>query len=172
MTRSQPTLRELALRVQQLTEQVVMYYDEAKLGVPTFHPDSAPVPENPVYDGMRASLSEAMSDLALLINGPKDFIRTALCSHCDLSAYQVALDFDFFCIVPSRDDRSISTEDLASQAGMDEDRTRRVMRFLASQRMFIEVELDQWRHTSISMVLATDPEIKAAAQMEFVPKTR
>ncbi len=159
-----PDLRELAQRISELTEQVADYYDQNQKPKPTFGVASPAVPETPVYEALRAPLNDVANDLLRLVNGPKSSMRSFLCTHYDLAAYQIALEFNFFEIVP--ENGAIALVDLAKTAAMDEDRAGRVMKFLATQRVFAEIERDVFEHTAASMLFARDSELKAAALMQ------
>lgn len=62
-----------------------------------------------------------LEDLQLLVSGPPTFYRHFLVTGYEVAAFQIALDFDFFVLVPA--DGSISLEELAKKAGLDMDRT-------------------------------------------------
>ena len=61
-----------------------------------------------------------------------------------------------------------SAAEIAEKAGMDEDRTARVLRLLATQRIFEEVdgETGRFRHTANSALMARDKDWNATATMQ------
>ena len=93
---SQVGIRELCRRIATTATQVAAYYDENQLPEPTFGPDCPDIPSSVEYERLRISLNQTADDLMHLVNGPKNFIRTFTCSHYDLAAFQVALEFNFF----------------------------------------------------------------------------
>ena len=81
----------------------------------------------------------------------------------------MALDFNFFEAVPL--EGSVLLSEIAKTVGMDEDRVGRVMRLLASQRVFVESQPDVFRHTATSALVASDKAIKASIAMQLVSLT-
>jgi hypothetical protein len=158
-----PDLLELAQQISELTKQIANYYDQNQKPKPTFGAQSPAVPETPEYGALRAPLNDAANDLLRLVNGPKSSMRSFLCTHYDLAAYQVALECNFFEIVPKI---GMALADLAKAAAMDEDRAGRIMKFLTTQRVFAEVGSNMFEHTATSMLFARDSELKAAALMQ------
>ena len=139
------------------------------------------MPETPEYEALRAPLNDAALDLLRLINGPKSTLRSFFFSHYDLAALQVALERRFFSHVPLPLDlngdtavngqktvQGASVAEIAENAGMDEDRTARVLRFLATHRIFEEVdgERGRFRHTANSALFARDEDWNATASMQ------
>lgn len=159
-----PDLLELAQQISELTKQTANYFDQKQKRKPTFGAHSPAVPETPEYEALRAPLNDAANDLLRLVNGPKSSMRSFLCTHYDLAAYQIALEFNFFEIVPETGGMALS--DLAKAAAMDEDRAGRIMKLLTTQRVFAEVESDVFGHTATSMLFVRDSELKAAALMQ------
>lgn len=146
-------------------ERLVSYLEQNGLEEPNFSSNSPAHPENSDYDEIRIDLTQAAQDLTLLANGPLQWIRTFCCCHHDLAAWQVALRFHYFTIVPL--DGPISVKDMAAQAHMDEDRLRRVMKFLSTQRCFQEVADDQFEHTALSAFIARNKDIEQCFAFEY-----
>ncbi|KAL7625746.1 hypothetical protein AAE478_004969 [Parahypoxylon ruwenzoriense] len=140
-------------------ETLVQYLESKGLPEPNFTRSSPPHPADPEYDAIRIDLTEAAQDLILLAKGPMQWLRTFICCHHDLSAWQTALRFKFFSIVPL--DSSMSVKDIAAAAKMDEDRLGHIMKLLASQRCFQEVEEDVFEHTSLSAFVARNKDVEA-----------
>ena len=157
-------VRELSQQIAVIAAQIADYYDANHLPEPTFDPDSPSIPTAANYEALRIPLSQAAHDLLHLVNGPKRFVRTFSFSHYDLAAFQVALDFNFFTVLPLRG--SINLSELAKAVGFDEDRAGSVIRLLATQRIFEETEQNVFRHTAISALVAIDEDIRAAANMK------
>lgn len=147
-----------------LTEQIATYFSDKNLPEPTFDASYCGTPNDPEFEKFQAPLIEALADLSLLIQGPKIFIRTFGLAFHDIAAFQIALEFDFFKKVPL--EGSITSEELAKAAGIDEDITASAVRLLATQRMFVENEPGLFQHTSISAMLARNEDIQAAIHME------
>jgi hypothetical protein len=76
-----------------------------------------------------------------------------------LGAFQVALDFKFFHLIPAEGDMTL--EDLAKQAGLDVDRTGRVVRQLMTYRIFEEHRPRVISHSSTSLLLQQDDELRS-----------
>ncbi|MCJ1444782.1 MAG: hypothetical protein MMC23_005284 [Stictis urceolatum] len=164
MATSPSSILELSRQISALTEQTASYLSEKNLPEPSFHSSYEGIPEGPEFEKLQGPLVQALIDLQLLIQGPKIFLRTFGCSLHDLAAFQVACEFNFFEIVPLNG--SITTAKLAKATGLAEDITGTVIRLLATQRMFNEVEQDVFEHTSLSAPFARDNDIKAGIHME------
>ncbi|RYC63870.1 hypothetical protein CHU98_g2334 [Xylaria longipes] len=164
VTKRQSLILEKAREALRQAEKLVGYLEKNGYDEPNFSSTSPPHPENHEYDAIRTDLTQAAQDLTLLANGPLQWIRTFCCCHHDLSAWQVALRFKYFTLVPL--DRPISTRDLAAKAGMDEDRTRRIMKFLTTQRCFQELDDDTFEHTAMSAYIARNRDIEACFAFE------
>lgn len=104
-------------------------------------------------------LKTQLDDLSLLTQGPSKFYRYYLGTGYELAAFQIALDFQFFALVPTEGD--ISLADLSCKAGLDQDRTNRVIRMLISQRIFRETTAGCFAHNAFSIALQRDEEIRS-----------
>ena len=164
MRESHIGLRELCHRIATIATQVAAFYNDNQLPEPTFGPDCPDIPSSAEYEQLRISLSQTTDDLLHLVNGPKVFIRTFACSHYDLAAFQVALEFKFFESVPATG--SIAMADLAKAVGFDEDRVGSVIRLLATQRIFEETEPCVFQHSARSALIARDEDIRAACHFK------
>jgi hypothetical protein len=167
MTSKETHVLELARQISRLTEPLVQYLEKNQLPDPNYGPTYR-APETLEYEAFLAPLNEATQDFTRLVNGPKRSLTSLLITHYDLAAYQVALEFGFFEAVPIGPGESINLKDLAEAVNIDEDRTGRIMKFLATQRVFEEVDTDVFQHTSSSALFALDEELKAAALMQLV----
>lgn len=150
------SLLQLATEVQQLTTQIVGDLTSKKLSEPTFETGSETIPETPEQIDLRARLNDAARDLLRLVNGPRNDARTFVCYLYDLAAWQVACEFKFFEAIP--EDGIASIKEIAKKAGMDEDRTGRFLRMLATDRVFEEVKKDTFAHTSRSVLYLHDKQ--------------
>ena len=132
---------------------------------------------------MRAALNDAALDLVRLVNGSENTLRSLFFSHYDLAALQVALGRGFFNHVPlpgvsqghetdatveRNSNPGASVEEIAKRAEMDTDRTARVMRLLATHRIFQQVpgDSDSFQHTAASALLASNKGLHATADMQ------
>ncbi|KAL8814995.1 MAG: hypothetical protein Q9223_005833, partial [Gallowayella weberi] len=165
----QSQLLRLAEDIHNKTYQIVKTLRDRSQSEPNFESDSpmidARIETSADYEELKNAVNEAANDLLLLINGPKTFLRTFLTTHYELASYQAAIEFKFFENVPRQG--SIHVAKLAETVGMDEDRTGRFLRLLATQRVFKEVKEDYFAHTAASMALAIDPEVNSAAGMQM-----
>lgn len=156
VSKGSSTLLELANEVQQLTTQIVQDLNARALPEPTFEPQSATIPETLKQITLRAQLNDAAQDLLRLVNGPRNDARTSVCRLYDLAAWQMACEFDLFEAIPN--DRAANLKDIASKIGLDEDRTGRFLRMLASDRVFEEVAENTFKHTSRSALYLEDKQ--------------
>lgn len=172
----------LAKKISHLSEQLSSYLSATSQPEPNFSVSLATVPETPEYEALRAPLNDAANDLIRLVNGPKSTLRSFFFSHYDLAALQIALDRRFFNHVPLPSEatvgdgskkqkivqRGASAAEVAEKAGMDEDRTARVLKFLATHRIFEEVvgDRDRFQHTAMSALFARDEPWNATADMQ------
>jgi hypothetical protein len=182
-TPAMSSITELTAKIADLSAQVTAYLSATSQPEPNFAFSSPTVAETLEYESLRAPLNEAAHDLLRLINGPKRSLRPFFLSHYDLAALQIALDRGFFKHVPlpthvkehtsSRNDNGIvgegiSVEELAKKAGMDTDRTARILRLLATHRIFerVDGESESFKHTAASASLARDDDFHAFADMQ------
>ncbi|KAF5639050.1 O-methyltransferase [Fusarium sp. NRRL 25303] len=158
-------LLQLAKTVQQTTETIVKYLQDTKQQEPSFHQNSNAIQGDADIHSTRIQLNDAAQDLLRLVNGPANEYRSFYMSHYTLAAYQVAFHFKLFRHVPLGS--KVSIADLASKAGIDEGRCRRVIKHLATQRVFEEVEPDVFTHTASSALIARDSDMEAILWMQF-----
>lgn len=157
-------IRRSARDILAKAEALVKYLENNNYEEPSFAADSPLVPNNAEYDALRISLSNTAEDLIRLVNGPTNWLRTFFCTHYDFAAWQVALEFKYFENVPLKG--SISLADLSEKVGMDPVRLGTVMRLLATQRVFVEVEEGVFAHTATSALIAKDESINATISMQ------
>ncbi|KAI1178050.1 putative O-methyltransferase [Nemania sp. FL0916] len=134
------------------------------------------VPETPEYEALRLPLNDLLHQLLRIVNGPKNTLRELLFSHYDLAALQIALDRRFFehiplplVSTPGNGLTASSVADIARKASMDEDRTGRVLKLLATHGIFEEVEgrPGLFTHSVNSAYLARNPDFCAVADMQM-----
>ena len=154
-----PSILGLAQNILELTQEMSKYFQANNLAAPTFALDSQDPPDTTEYRGLHASLKTSLEDLQRLIDGPRKWLRTFCCTGYDLGALQVALDFDFFQLVPAYGE--IKLDDLAEKAGLDVDRTSRIVRQLMTYRFFEELQPRVISHSSTSLLVQQDEELRA-----------
>ncbi|KAI0889001.1 O-methyltransferase-domain-containing protein [Annulohypoxylon maeteangense] len=165
----------VAKRILSLSSQICFYLIANSFPEPSFTADEGDVPETPEYEALRAPLNDALHDIFRLVNGPKNTLKELIFSHYDLAALQVALDRGFFNHVPlpkassSTSIMKSSEAEIAQKTGMDEGRTGRILKMLATHRIFKEVEDEpgSFMHTANSAFLSRNPEFYAAADMQM-----
>ncbi|KAI0887772.1 S-adenosyl-L-methionine-dependent methyltransferase [Annulohypoxylon maeteangense] len=164
-TRGDPSLLNIAENILEQTKAVTRYLQNNNLAEPTFYPKSSQPPTTDEYLQLQSSLRTSLEDLQRLVEGPKRFLRSFVTMGYDIAALQVALDFDFFTLVPP--DGDISMEDLAEKGGLDLDRTSRVVRMLITHRLFDEKRPGYVSHSASSLVLLEDEELRCTVQYSF-----
>ncbi|KAL8856459.1 MAG: hypothetical protein Q9178_006929 [Gyalolechia marmorata] len=155
----------LAERILEDTKEVTKYLQGSSIALPTFSPTAEQLPTTPDFQKLQARLKTQLEDLQLLVDGPATFYRHFLMRGYEIAAFQIALDFDFFTLVPGEGD--IKLEDLASKAGLDQDRTGRVMRLLITHRFFQESRPGFFSHNSFSIGLQRDDEMRSMVHYSF-----
>ncbi|KAH7635581.1 S-adenosyl-L-methionine-dependent methyltransferase [Sordaria sp. MPI-SDFR-AT-0083] len=157
---SSPSILALAQNILSVAQDITKYLQVNKFPEPSFSLESQDPPhENPEYRRLHASLKANLEDLQLLIDGPRKWLRAFCCTGYDLGALQVALDFEFFQHVPAHGD--IAVEDLAQKAGLDVDRTSRIIRQLRTYRIFEELQPRRVSHSPSSLVIQEDEQLRA-----------
>lgn len=149
----------LAQNILELTQDITKYLQANNLAAPTFALDSQDPPDTPEYCRLHATLKTSLEDLQRLIDGPRKWLRAFCCTGYDLGALQIALDFEFFQLIPAYGD--ITLEDLAKKAGLDQDRTGRVIRQLMTYRFFEELRPRVISHSSTSLLMQQDEELRS-----------
>lgn len=163
-------LLSLAESIASTTQSIVVHLNEIDHKGCDFTTSSPGIPSTGEYEKLRIQLNAATADLIRLVNGPKVDYRDLFTRQYELAAWQVALEFNYFEIVPL--EGMMSLKILAEKAGMDEGRTMHVMRFLATQRVFKEstegTEQDlYYEHTAASVLVAREPSLKAFFLMQI-----
>ncbi|KAK8080852.1 hypothetical protein PG997_008670 [Apiospora hydei] len=91
---------------------------------PSFALGTPSPPETIEYQGLCDGLKTTLEDLLRLVEGPKRFWREFCCLPYEMGAFQVALDFEFFSLVPASG--TLSIQELAQRAGIHADRAGRI----------------------------------------------
>ena len=104
-----------------------------------FVTESVGRPETIEYVQLHSSLKQSPENFQCLIEGPKMHFRALAYQEYALATLQVALNFKFFTNVPAKG--QIPLEQLAKKAGVDLDKTSRVVCFLATVFIFRELAL-------------------------------
>ncbi|OTB15866.1 hypothetical protein K445DRAFT_22184 [Daldinia sp. EC12] len=164
-SRDESQVLKIAREVLKQAESLVQYLEKKNLPEPNFTSNSPAHPADNEYDEIRVHLTDAAQDLVLLANGPMQWLRTFMMSAHDIGAWQTALRFKYFSIVPL--DQPMSVKDMSAAAKMDADRLGRIMKLLATQRCFQEVEDDIYEHTSLSAFIAQNKDIEAVVAFQF-----
>ncbi|KAJ4305635.1 hypothetical protein N0V90_001166 [Kalmusia sp. IMI 367209] len=149
----------LAQNILDQTQEISKYFQSNNLISPTFALDSQEPPATPEYRRLHATLKTSLEDLQRLIDGPRKWLREFCCTGYDLGALQVALDFEFFQLVPA--EGGIPLDELAKKAGLDADRTGRVIRQLMTYRIFDERQPRVISHSSTSLLMQQDEDLRA-----------
>jgi hypothetical protein len=139
-------------------EEISKFLKSKDLPEPSLAPGAPNVPSGEEYSKLYNSLKASLEDLDHLVGGPRQYWRATLVRGYEIAALQVALDFEFFSLVPL--DGEISLSDLAKKAGLDLDRTSRIIRLLATHGIFHEGEPGFISHSALSHVLHTDEELR------------
>lgn len=148
------TIRSLAQHIIGSVDDIINYLESNNFSAPTFDLDSPGPPETVEYRTLHSGLKSSLEDLLLLVDGPKGFWRQFCCLGYDLGALQIALDFEFFTLVPSAG--NLSVDDLAHKAGLHADRTGRIVRQLITYGIFAEHEVGVISHSPASLVMQDD----------------
>jgi SAM-dependent methyltransferase len=158
---TQIELLALAEQVKDLSSSIVEYLDSVGQTPPNLSLTSPSIPEgDSSYDALRSHLNDAASDLLLLVNGPKIHVRRLLVQCHDLAAYQIAFDFGLFKAIPVGGHSDLDT--ISEKTGLEIDLAGRVLRFLATQRVFYEVERNIFANSRISAMLNQEDELASA----------
>lgn len=156
---SGPSILALAQDILEQTQGLTKYLQANDIRAPTFALDSSDPPDTPEYRELHGNLKTSLEDLQRLIDGPRKWLRELCCTGYDLGAFQVALDFDFFGLIP--EDGEIALAELSQKAGLDQDRVNRIIRQMMTYRIFDEHRPGFFSHSSTSLVVRQDEELRA-----------
>lgn len=132
------SIASLTDEISRLSLSIQEYLEKHNSGQPDFTANSPLVPETREYETLRNRLNDAAQDLTRLVNGPKNIFRTWSWSMTDLSAIQAATSLKLYEHVPT-DNVGATVKEIATKAGIDEDRTSRILKMLGTYRIFEEV---------------------------------
>lgn len=153
------SILQLAESILENTKEVTKYLEASNVALPSFSPTAGELPKTPDFQKLQSRLRTQLEDLQLLIDGPSTFFRHFLMRGYEIAAFQIALDFDFFTLVPAEGE--IELGDLAGKAGLDQDRTGRIMRLLITHHFFQERRPGFFSHNSFSITLQKDDEMRS-----------
>lgn len=153
--REQLTLESLAERIASLSTQIQQQHTQSTTGSES----------DVTIDCLKKALYEAAQDIQTFVVGPKITLRALYGTHYDLAAHQIALEFDFFGRIPL--EGRIAAEELAKATGLSHDVVSRVLRLLATQKIFQEVAENEFSHTMLSAIVAEDNDLKASFHMQM-----
>ncbi|KAI9705763.1 MAG: hypothetical protein M1820_005011 [Bogoriella megaspora] len=159
------TILRLAEGILENVKEVNNYLQSSNITPPTFSPTSEKLPNTTDFEQLQFRSRAQLEDLQLLIDGPPRYFRHYLMQGYETAAFQIALDFGFFDLVPS--EGKISVKDLANKAGLDQDRTGRVIRLLITHRFFQESSPGFFSHNSFSIALQKDEEMRSMVHYSF-----
>ncbi|KAF9768566.1 hypothetical protein IL306_014135 [Fusarium sp. DS 682] len=154
----------LAEAVLQQTKMISQYLKDNEHVEMTFDSAYTEPPNTPEFVALQDSLKTSLEDLRYLVDGPTRFYRSFFMTGYLLAAFQLALDFNFFDLVPS--DGAISLQELAEKAGLDADRTKRVICYLATHHIFRLSQPGSISHTSFSIAMQ-DEELRSVVHYSF-----
>ncbi|KAH9896155.1 S-adenosyl-L-methionine-dependent methyltransferase [Xylariomycetidae sp. FL2044] len=167
---------DLAKSILEQTESLTQYLQAANL--PPL--DGGEPPKTPEYVEIYSRLRTSLEGLRYLVDGPSRHIRELCCTGYDIGAHQVALDFELYTLVPAPrggggdgdgggdgEQHDVTYEDLASRAGLDVDRVRRVVRQLMTYRIFREDTPGRVSHSLVSDLLRRDDEVRSIVHLFF-----
>ncbi|KAF2968554.1 hypothetical protein GQX73_g5048 [Xylaria multiplex] len=148
----------LAEDIFEQAKAIINYYQANNLAIPTFSLQSSDPPTTPEYQSLQNALRTSIEDTQRLVEGPRKFLRSFAAQVYDLASFRIALDFELFTIIPAEGE--ISLKELADRAGLDLDRVSRVVRMLITFRFFEEKTPGFISHSSSSIVLLKDEELR------------
>jgi hypothetical protein len=159
-------LLAIADEVVRQTQAIAEYLRANQYAQPTFAPECVDRPETLNYAKLHGGLKRSLEALQYLVEGPKRHFRALCCQGYELAAIQVALDFNFFSFVPA--EGQISLDELAAQAGIDLDRTRRIVLLLTTEFLFREPTPGYVAHSTCSYFLHQDEEVRSTLHYTYV----
>jgi hypothetical protein len=151
---SKTSITSLANRLVDLSESLDLHLRERGHEPPDFSCNSAPLPETPQWETLRDQLNDTAHDLLRLVNGPKNDLRRWTWSIMDLSAMQVALSCKLFERIPN-DTVGWTAAEVARAVQVEEGFIQRILKMLATHRIFEEHTGGKFRHTASSSFLRT-----------------
>ncbi|KAG5748741.1 hypothetical protein H9Q70_008597 [Fusarium xylarioides] len=154
----------LAESILQQTRNISQYLKDHEHAEMTFDSVYSEPPNDPEFVQLQDSLKTSLEDLRFLADGPTRFYRSFFMTGYLLAAFQLVLDLRFFDLVPS--DGAISFEELAEKAGLDADRTKRVVCYLATHHVFRVAQPGLVSHTAFSIAMR-DEELRSVVHYSF-----
>ncbi|KAF3396440.1 Sterigmatocystin 8-O-methyltransferase [Penicillium rolfsii] len=128
-------------------------------------PSEQPPFDSKVWSELATQLQSSTELLTALTTPPASFVRTLQLRHYDLVAYQIALEFDLFTVIPIGQTATLSA--IANHSGLDCNRAGRILRLLALHGVFCETEEDTFGHTPRSSIIAQSEAIRSALAIQM-----
>ncbi|KAI1028639.1 hypothetical protein LB503_002644 [Fusarium chuoi] len=154
----------LAESILQQTKNISQYLKNHEHAEMTFDSVYTEPPNDPEFVQLQDSLKTSLEDLRFLADGPTRFYRSFFMTGYLLAAFQLALDLAFFELVPP--DGAISFRELAGKSGLDADRTKRVVCYLATHHVFRVSQPGVVSHTAFSIAMR-DEELRSVVHYSF-----
>lgn len=154
----------LAESILQQTKNISQYLKSHAHSEMTFDSVYTEPPNDPEFVQLQDSLKTSLEDLRFLADGPTRFYRSFFMTGYLLAAFQLALDLAFFDLVPP--DGAISFQELAGKSGLDADRTKRVVCYLATHHVFRISQSGLVSHTAFSIAMR-DEELRSVVHYSF-----
>lgn len=148
----------LAESILQQTKNISQYLKVRAHSEMTFDSVYTEPPNDPEFVQLQDSLKTSLEDLRFLADGPTRFYRSFFMTGYLLAAFQLALDLAFFDLVPP--DGAITFQELAGKSGLDADRTKRVVCYLATHHVFRISQSGLVSHTAFSIAMR-DEELRS-----------
>lgn len=155
----------LAETILNKTKAVAQYLKDNNHAEMTFDSSYSEPPNETQFVALQDGLKTSLEDLRYLLDGPTRFYRSLFMTGYQLAAFQLALDFGFFDLVPSNG--AISLQELADKAGLDGDRTKRVVCYLATHHVFALPKPGFVSHNAFSIAML-DQELRSVVHYSYV----
>ncbi|KAI1366776.1 S-adenosyl-L-methionine-dependent methyltransferase [Xylaria arbuscula] len=155
----------LAESILKQSKAMTKFFHDNNFDMPSFSPGSSQRPTMDEFLHLQSSLRTSLEDLQWLVEGPRRYLRSLTTTGYDIAAMQIALDFNFFTLVPPNGE--VSLEDLAQKGELDLDRTSRVIRLLITHRFFEEKRPGYISHSASSLIMRDDDELRCTVHYSF-----
>ncbi|KAK5637051.1 hypothetical protein RRF57_012763 [Xylaria bambusicola] len=152
------SLITLAESILKQSKAMTKFFHDNNFDMPEFSPGSSQRLTTNEFLHLQSSLRTSLEDLQWLVEGPRRYLRSLTTMGYDIAAMQIALDFNFFTLVPPNGE--VSLEDLAQKGELDLDRTSRVIRLLITHRFFEEKRPGYISHSASSLIMRDDDELR------------
>ncbi|KAI2632923.1 hypothetical protein GGS21DRAFT_147694 [Xylaria nigripes] len=103
-----PSILQLAESIMEKNKRDHAVPAVLEFSTPSYSPTAVDVPKTAEYQDLSRDRRSNLGDLQRLVEGPEKFYSQYLMHGYDISAFQVALDFNFFNLIPLDGDLSLS----------------------------------------------------------------